>query len=154
MGVHVEFTYASKTQAEELFKRFFNVTVSDDSALHEKEKPAATPTRSDKITPPPALRLTRGQCDELAAQFADAVSDREFAMANTQGLLPNFKSNPAGVIPEVPRWVEEERSARGEREKTKKDADEKATGKDEKEEGANDALVLVHDPYPYPYTRR
>jgi hypothetical protein len=37
MDVHVEFTYASKMQAEELFRRFFNVTVSDDGALHRKD---------------------------------------------------------------------------------------------------------------------
>ena len=40
MDVHVEFTYASKTQAQELFKRFFGVTVSGDGAL--KEKPVAS----------------------------------------------------------------------------------------------------------------
>ena len=142
MDVHVEFTYASKTQAEELFKRFFNVTVSDDGAL--KEKPVAT--RSDKVNLAPAPRLTRAQRDELATQFAEAVPDREMAMANLQGLLMNFKSNPSGVVPEVPRWVEKERSARREREKAKKEPEEKASAKavdakDEKKEGSDDLPV-------------
>ena len=140
MDVHVEFAYASKTQAEELFKRFFNVTVSDDGAL--KEKPVAT--RSDKVNLPPAPRLTLAQRDELATQFAEVIPDRELAMANLQGLLMNFKSNPSGVIPEVPRWVEKERSARRERESAKKEADEKVKavdGKDEKKAGSDDVPV-------------
>jgi hypothetical protein len=37
MDVHVEFTYVSKMQADELFKRFFTVTVGDDGALHGKD---------------------------------------------------------------------------------------------------------------------
>jgi len=122
MDVHVEFTYASKSQAEELFKRFFTVTVSDDGVL--KEKPVAA--RSDKVNLPPAPRLTLSQRDELATQFAEAIPDREFAMANLQGLLMNYKANPSGVIPEVPRWVEKERNAKRERENAKKEADEKA----------------------------
>ena len=128
MDVHVEFTHASKGQAEELFKRFFTVTVNDDGALQEK----SVATRSDKVNLPPAPQLTLAQRDELAAQFAAAVPDREFAMANLQGLLMNFKSNPSGVIPEVPRWVEKERNARREREKATKEVDEKAKEVDEK----------------------
>lgn len=122
MDVHVEFTYASKSQAEELFKRFFTVTDSDDGTL--KEKPVAA--RSNKVVLSPAPRLTLARRDELAAQFAAAIPDREFAMANLQGLLMNFKSSPSAVIPEVPQWVEKERNARGEREKAKKEAAEKA----------------------------
>lgn len=136
MDVHVEFTYASKSQAEELFKRFFTVTDSDDGVL--KEKPVAV--RSNKVALPPAPRLTLAQRDELAAQFAAAIPDREFAMANLQGLLMNFKSTPAAVIPEVPQWVEKERNARGEREKAKKEAAEKAKeagGKTKKEADEN-----------------
>jgi len=108
MDVHIEFTHASKSQAEELFKRFFTVTVSDNSTLQEK----ADATRSDKANLPPAPRLNLAQRDELAAQFAAAIPDREFAMANLQGLLMNFKSNPSAVVPEVPLWVERERNAR------------------------------------------
>ena len=45
---------------------------------------------------------------------------------NLQGLLMNFKPNPAAVVPAVPRWVEKERSARRERKKAKNETDEKA----------------------------
>jgi chaperone BCS1 len=136
MDVHVEFTYASKRQAEELFKRFFTVTVSDDGAL--QEKPIATHSNKGDLPSPPRLTLT--QRDELAAQFAAAIPDREFAMASLQGLLMNFKSNPSGVIPEVPRWVEKERSAKREREKATKGADEKVeVGEDEKKAGSGEA---------------
>ena len=129
MDLHVEFTYASKSQAEELFKRFFTVTVSDDGPVQEKTAAA----RSDKVGLPPAPRLTLAERDGLAAQFAAAVPDREFAMANLQGLLMNYKSNPSGVIPEVPQWVEKERTARREREKAKKETGEGAKEADGKE---------------------
>ncbi len=126
------------------------MTANDDGTLHEK--PIATPrNKYNKVNLPPSPTLTLAQRDELAAQFAAAIPDREFAMANLQGLLMNFKSNPSGVIPEVPRWVEKERIAKGEREKAKKEADEKskkeanektkeAGGKDEKKEGLDDLL--------------
>ena len=150
MDVHIEFTYASKSQAEELFKRFFTVTANDDGTLHEKP----VTTRRNKVNLAPSPTLTLARRDELAAQFATAVPDREFAMANLQGLLMNFKSNPSAVIPEVPRWVERERIAKGEREKAKKEADGKTKeadektkevdGKDEKKQGLDDVLKTTN----------
>ena len=90
-----------------------------------KEKPVAS--RSDKVNLAPAPRLTRAQRDHLAAQFREAVPDCEVAMANLQGLLMNFKSNPAAVVPAVPRWVEE-RSARRERNRAKKETEGEGEG--------------------------
>jgi chaperone BCS1 len=130
MDLHIEFTYSSKAQAETLFKRFFPVAVNDDDI--SQEKPVAT--RSDEDEDEDALLpelLSRTQRDKLAAQFGEAVPDREFAMADLQGLLMRFKSDPSGAVSEAPRWVEKERKDR--KEKQKKEAEEKAKEKEREE---------------------
>lgn len=119
LDVHVEFTYASQPQAEELFKRFFHANDNPAPAAStepKNEKPKETTSGSSyRYTPVKAEVLSVSERDALAKQFSEAIPDREFAMSSIQGLLLNYKSRPSQVIQEVPAWVEKERAARRER---------------------------------------
>ncbi|KIM34268.1 hypothetical protein M408DRAFT_325711 [Serendipita vermifera MAFF 305830] len=127
LDVHLEFTYASQVQAEELFTRFFRS--ADEGAGKEKadvvvsEKPVKSSQQASSLKP---VKLTAEERDRLAKEFARAIPDKEFPMAAIQGLLLNFKNRPAQVIDEVPGWVDNERRARLARERAIKLAEEKS----------------------------
>jgi len=115
LDVHIEFTFASQAQAEELFKRFFHATDGPTEVREEKSNPpTTTPSR---YTPAKPEILTSAERDALAKQFGESIPEKEFAMSSIQGLLLNFKTRPSQVIQEVPVWVEKERTARKERER-------------------------------------
>lgn len=135
MDVHVEFTFASKSQAEELFKRFFHASDKPELEIVEK-KPVPKVEVPSKYPPVKSPLLSLDERDSLAREFAEAMPDREFAMASIQGLLMNFKSRPAEVIGEIPSWVEKERAARKERELALKEAEKKAAEKKRVEDPA------------------
>jgi chaperone BCS1 len=118
LDVHVEFSYASQAQAEELFKRFFHATDGSTEVREEKEQKSKPSTATlSRYTPAKPEILTSAERDALAKQFGESIPEKEFAMSSIQGLLLNFKTRPSLVIREVPMWVERERMARKERER-------------------------------------
>jgi mitochondrial chaperone BCS1 len=117
LDLHVEFTYASQAQAEELFKRFFHATDGPTVVREEKEqKSKPSTTASPRYTTKPEI-LTSAERDALAKQFGQSIPEKEFAMSSIQGLLLNFKTRPSQVIQEVSLWIDKERTARKERER-------------------------------------
>lgn len=164
MDLHVEFTNASKYQARELFLRFYrpNDRSFDDEDKSEINTVASssTPTTSTESTPSTsstpntaamlvpdkplvtgarhngrAPKLTREQTEELAAQFADAVPEKEFSMASLQGYLMTYKIRPYEALKDVQEWIEKQRLDRAAKERsTKEKAERAAEERKEKEE--------------------
>jgi mitochondrial chaperone BCS1 len=137
LDVHVEFTYATKDQAEELFKRFYH---SYDSPADSKAPAPTTSTKKSAYVAPTPEKLTLEERDALAKEFAEGIPDGEFAMASIQGLLLNYKNRPSQAIKEIPAWVEKERKARREREQAMKASEEKK--KREEEATITDTLTV------------
>ncbi|PVG03393.1 P-loop containing nucleoside triphosphate hydrolase protein [Serendipita vermifera] len=125
LDVHVEFTYASKDQAEELFKRFYHSYDTPSTETKPAVPRPATSTKKSSYVPPKPEKLAPAELNALAKEFAGTIPDGEFAMASIQGLLLNFKNRPSQVIKEVPAWVGKERKARRERELAMKASEEK-----------------------------
>ena len=48
----------------------------------------------------------------LAAQFAEAIPERELSMASLQGFLMTHKTRPFGAVEEIGAWVEKELAER------------------------------------------
>jgi len=127
MDVHIEFGLASKWQAAQLFRSFYpaynnksepapvNTTSSssETAPLLSKSGPVARvklSNPSSELSPAARMpRMTREALNELAEQFAAAMPDGEFSMAQLQGLLMGFKSRPIEAVAEVPLFVQRER---------------------------------------------
>ncbi|TFK34029.1 P-loop containing nucleoside triphosphate hydrolase protein [Crucibulum laeve] len=142
MDVWVNFTHATKWQAEGIFKCFFPYkpsTVSPTTPSSEDASQKNLPLPKRKSTHAIPL-LTEEEISELAKRFADAIPEDELSVAGLQGYLLKNKTRPRECVDEVAEWVIQERETReklkkekAEREaKEKKEAEEKA--KKEKEE--------------------
>lgn len=57
-----------------------------------------------------APALTPAQVAALAAQFAEAIPEREFSMAALQGYLMAYKVRPYDAVKDAAAWVEKERA--------------------------------------------
>ncbi|KAF9529013.1 P-loop containing nucleoside triphosphate hydrolase protein [Crepidotus variabilis] len=148
MDVWINFTHATKWQAEGIFKCFFPY----------KPATAATTSTSDSVKPKDASQknlplpkrkhahaiplLTEAEISDLAKQFGEAIPENELSVASLQGYLLKNKTRPRQCVEEVAEWVIQERETReklkkekAEREaKEKKEAEEKAKKeKDEKD---------------------
>ncbi|EPQ56274.1 P-loop containing nucleoside triphosphate hydrolase protein [Gloeophyllum trabeum ATCC 11539] len=92
MDKHIEFRFASRYQARELFLAFYE------------------PPRKRE-------RVGKGQrLDELAEQFAAAMPERECSMATLQGYLMQYKTSPRDAALNAAAWVEEQREEQKRRE--------------------------------------
>jgi chaperone BCS1 len=142
MDVWINFKYATKWQAEGIFKRFFptkpkvgqsgsqtpvggepstaaNLPKSGDIADSVKRKRASTPL----------FALDEEELVILAKKFGDQIPEDEVSVAGLQGFLLKNKARPRECVEEVAAWIVEERERR---EKLKKEKEEKE--KKEKEE--------------------
>jgi len=143
MDVWVNFTHATKWQAEGIFKCFFPYKPSSVAS------PATTPKDASQQNLPLPKRkafthaipiLTEDEISELAKRFAEAIPEDELSVAGLQGYLLKNKTRPRECVEEVGEWIVQERETReklkkekAEREaKEKKEAEELA--KKEKEE--------------------
>lgn len=97
LDVHVEFRLASKLQAEQLFKCFYDPSTSTSSA--------STTCLSSEFAPPNGEKTS---LDDLASQFAGVIPDRKLSMASLQGYLMSYKLRPQSAIQGAPHWVEGE----------------------------------------------
>ncbi|KAF5354566.1 hypothetical protein D9758_011195 [Tetrapyrgos nigripes] len=146
MDVWVNFTHATKWQAEGIFKCFFPHKPSNNSVSTSNEKDA-----SQRNLPGPKRKTTHSipllneeEIVELAKRFAEAIPEDELSVASLQGYLLKNKTRPRECVDEVAEWIIQERETReklkkekekAEREaKEKKEAEEKEKEKKEKEE--------------------
>ncbi|KAG6836692.1 hypothetical protein H0H93_004803 [Arthromyces matolae] len=137
MDVWVNFTHATKWQAEGIFKCFFPCKPASASTA------SSTPTdASQKNLPLPRRKpsahviplLSEEEISELAKRFAAAIPEDELSVASLQGYLLKNKTRPRECVDEVEEWIIQERETReklkkekAEREaKEKKEAEEKA----------------------------
>jgi chaperone BCS1 len=150
MDVWVNFTHATKYQAEGIFKCFFPskpptssttpLSVSSEST-DASQKNLPVPKRKAPAHVVPLLE--EAEISELAKRFAAAIPEDELSVASLQGYLLKNKTRPRECVEEVGEWIIQERETReklkkekAEREaKEKKEAAEKERKeKEEKEE--------------------
>ncbi|KAI6116762.1 P-loop containing nucleoside triphosphate hydrolase protein [Pisolithus croceorrhizus] len=133
MDVWVNFTHATKWQAEGIFKCFFPSKPKNPPAISAAGS-SSTDEKTDisqKNLPLPKL-LEEAEIADLAKRFADAIPENELSVASLQGYLLKNKLRPRECVDEVSEWVVQEREMR---EKLKKEkAEREAKEKKEAEE--------------------
>ncbi|KAK0489425.1 P-loop containing nucleoside triphosphate hydrolase protein [Armillaria novae-zelandiae] len=151
MDVWVNFTHATKWQAEGIFKCFFPfkpssvnsstppvaVAAASDSDSSQKNLPGSKRKSTHQIP-----LLSEEEISELAKKFAESIPEDEMSVAALQGYLLKNKTRPRECVEEVAEWVIQERETReklkkekAEREaKEKKEAEEKAQKEKEEKE--------------------
>lgn len=153
MDVWVNFTHATKWQAEGIFKCFFPQKPAqepgsdDDDGLSTPTTEVVNPLETSATLKSRGFKhnipiLTEQEMDELAKRFASSIPEDEFSVASLQGYLLKNKTRPRECVDEVAEWVQSERELREKLKKEKaereakelKDAAEKA--QKEKEEAA------------------
>ncbi|ESK86376.1 mitochondrial chaperone bcs1 [Moniliophthora roreri MCA 2997] len=156
MDVWVNFTHATKWQAEGIFKCFFpyqpsNATSSSSSAAAAASTSSqAEPDASQRNLPGSKRKkathtiplFSEEEITELAKRFAEAIPEDELSVAALQGYLLKNKTRPRESVDEVGAWVISEREMReklkkekAEREaKEKKEAEEKEKKEKEQQE--------------------
>ena len=87
VDAYIEFTRATRQQAEELFNTFFKP--------RDEEQPDYDP---DKVS-------------SWAKAFAVCVDDCEFSPASLQAFLLEYRLDPAGAAAAMPDWVHKERTS-------------------------------------------
>ncbi|KII86040.1 hypothetical protein PLICRDRAFT_307259 [Plicaturopsis crispa FD-325 SS-3] len=145
MDVWVNFTNATKWQAEGIFKCFFpskpasaspssttSASPSKENSADASQKNLPLPKR--KVPAHAVPMLSEDELSELAKRFADAIPEDELSVASLQGYLLKNKTRPRECVEEVDEWIIQERETR---EKLKKDkAEKEAKEKKEAEEKA------------------
>ncbi|CAA7265219.1 unnamed protein product [Cyclocybe aegerita] len=148
MDVWVNFTHATKWQAEGIFKCFFPYKPSTAATANGNGSSAAKDTSQQNLPLPKRKHvhaipiLTEEEISELAKRFAEAIPEDELSVASLQGYLLKNKTRPRECVEEVAEWVIQERETReklkkekAEREaKEKKEAEEKAQKEKEEKE--------------------
>ncbi|KAG6334898.1 hypothetical protein ID866_4192 [Astraeus odoratus] len=141
MDVWVNFTHATKWQAEGIFKCFFpskpkgpsnstSTTPATDEKTDISQKNLPLPKRKAPGHTIPVLEEV--EIAELAKRFANAIPEGELSVAALQGYLLKNKLRPRECVDEVSEWVIQEREMR---EKLKKEkAEREAKEKKEAEE--------------------
>ncbi|EIW75156.1 P-loop containing nucleoside triphosphate hydrolase protein [Coniophora puteana RWD-64-598 SS2] len=141
MDVWVNFTHATKWQAEGIFKCFFqsqplpkgSEAPKDKGKEREREKepdvsqknmPGSGPERKSGLLVPV---LEEEDIAALAKGFADAIPENELSVAALQGYLLKNKLRPRECVDEVAEWVVQEREMREKlkREKAEREAQER-----------------------------
>lgn len=134
MDVWVNFTHATKWQAEGIFKCFFPSKPASDSSSSDASPPTPTDA-SQKNLPVPKRKafkhaiplLSEAEISELAKRFAEAIPEDEMSVAGLQGYLLKNKTRPRECVEEVGEWIIEERETREKlrKEKLEREAKEK-----------------------------
>ncbi|KAF5386353.1 hypothetical protein D9757_006641 [Collybiopsis confluens] len=137
MDVWVNFTHATKWQAEGIFKCFFpskpSPAPASDCSDIDLDSPDATDASQKNL---PGVKrksvhsiplLSEEEIATLAKSFADAIPEDELSVAALQGYLLKNKTRPRESVEEVAEWVIKERETREKlkKEKAEKEAKEK-----------------------------
>ncbi|KAF8643026.1 hypothetical protein AX16_009270 [Volvariella volvacea WC 439] len=115
MDVWVNFTHATKWQAEGIFKCFFPFKPSPNAAPSSDKKDASQknlPIPKRKANAHASPLLTEEEICELAKKFAEAIPEGELSVAALQGYLLKNKTRPKECVKEVAEWVIQERETR------------------------------------------
>ncbi|KAJ3735093.1 P-loop containing nucleoside triphosphate hydrolase protein [Lentinula guzmanii] len=155
MDVWVNFTHATKWQAEGIFKCFFpsqptNPVASSSSASSSSTSVTTVTDSSQQNLPGPRRKsahsiplLTEEEICALAKAFAEAIPEDELSVAALQGYLLKNKTRPRECVEEVAEWVVQERQTREKlkKEKAEKEAKEKkeAEEREQKEKEEKEA---------------
>ncbi|KAI1313143.1 BCS1 N terminal-domain-containing protein [Xylaria venustula] len=126
VDLQVEFTYATKEQAEELFIRMYEgdqgrppqhvdskPTANGPAVPSAKELGRPPPsTNGDVLSPETSSAVRSGELDisidelpEIARQFSDKIPAGEFSPAEIQGYLLKRKKHPRRAVEEADKWV-------------------------------------------------
>jgi len=147
MDVWINFTHATKWQAEGLFKCFFPSKPPPEAEIPEVPEATGDADTSQRNLPVPKRKRTQivpllaeEEIADLAKKFAEHIPEDELSVASLQGYLLKNKTRPRECVDEIAAWIVQERETReklkkekAEREaQEKKEAEEKA--KKEKEE--------------------
>ncbi|KAH9991153.1 P-loop containing nucleoside triphosphate hydrolase protein [Russula vinacea] len=143
MDVWINFTNATKWQAEGIFKCFFpsRPSASSSSSSSPSSSSPSSPISSidvSQMNPPESRRnkassahsvpiLEEAEIALLAKRFADAIPEGEMSVASLQGYLLKNKTRPRECVEEVAEWVLQEIEARDrmKREKEEREAKER-----------------------------
>ncbi|KAI0315045.1 P-loop containing nucleoside triphosphate hydrolase protein [Amylostereum chailletii] len=116
MDVWVNFTNATRWQAEGIFKCFFPSKKSSPAApgpetpdVSQRNVPMSK-TKASSSHAVPLLEET--EIAELAKRFADAIPEDEMSVASLQGYLLKNKTRPRECVEEVSAWIQQERDTR------------------------------------------
>ncbi|KAL4062525.1 P-loop containing nucleoside triphosphate hydrolase protein [Scleroderma citrinum] len=151
MDVWVNFTHATKWQAEGIFKCFF--PSKPKASLSSSSTTPATEEKTDisqKNLPLPKRKtlghtipvLEEAEIAELAKRFADAIPEGELSVAALQGYLLKNKLRPRECVDEVGEWIIQEREMREKlkKEKAEREAKEKEAEERERKEREGKAV--------------
>lgn len=125
MDVWVNFTHATKWQAEGIFKCFFPFKQTSQTTEGEDVSQKNMPVPKRKAAKHSIPLLTEDEISELAQRFANAIPEDELSVASLQGYLLKNKTRPRECVEEVGAWVIEERETRAKLKKEKEEREAK-----------------------------
>ncbi|KAI6023800.1 P-loop containing nucleoside triphosphate hydrolase protein [Pisolithus microcarpus] len=136
MDVWVNFTHATKWQAEGIFKCFFpskpkNPPANSVAGTDISQKNLPLPKRKASGHTIPVLE--EAEIADLAKRFADAIPENELSVASLQGYLLKNKLRPRECVDEVSEWVVQEREMREKLKKEKAEEERLTKELEEKE---------------------
>ncbi|THU97685.1 P-loop containing nucleoside triphosphate hydrolase protein [Dendrothele bispora CBS 962.96] len=138
MDVWVNFTHATKWQAEGIFKCFFpckpSSSASSSSSTNDKDASQRNLPGSKRKSGHSTLLLSEDEIAVLAKRFAEAIPENELSVASLQGYLLKNKTRPRECVDEVAEWIIQERETREKLKKEKEKAEREAKEKKEAEE--------------------
>ncbi|GAW16839.1 hypothetical protein ANO14919_062820 [Xylariales sp. No.14919] len=119
VDLQVEFTYATREQAKELFIRMYEGDQGrprhmDSRSAAKDELPRSSPssTNGHALSPETSSAVRSGELDisidelpEIARQFSEKIPDGEFSPAEIQGYLLKRKKHPRRAVEEAEKWV-------------------------------------------------
>ncbi|KAI0047147.1 P-loop containing nucleoside triphosphate hydrolase protein [Auriscalpium vulgare] len=136
MDVWVNFTNATKWQAEGIFKCFFpckklpgpvTAETSNETPAGESQDPSQKnlPGLKRKSPTHAVPVLDEAEIAVLAKRFADAIPEDEMSVASLQGYLLKNKTRPRECVDEVAAWILQERETRARMKKEKEEREAK-----------------------------
>ncbi|KAI1423763.1 BCS1 N terminal-domain-containing protein [Xylaria sp. FL1777] len=125
VDLQVEFTFATKEQAKELFIRMYEgdqgrphhvdskPALNGNAVLNGKVSGTSSPSTNGSVLSPETSSAVRsGELDisieelpEIARQFSDKIPNGEFSPAEIQGYLLKRKKQPRRAVEEADKWV-------------------------------------------------
>ncbi|RDB18484.1 putative mitochondrial chaperone BCS1-A [Hypsizygus marmoreus] len=138
MDVWVNFTHATKWQAEGIFKCFFpykpaSAVATSSSSAPKDNSQKNLPMSKRKASTHAIPLLTEDEISELAKRFAEAIPEDELSVASLQGYLLKNKTRPRECVEEVDEWIIQERETREKLKKEKAEVQHIREAKEKKE---------------------
>ncbi|KAF8240218.1 P-loop containing nucleoside triphosphate hydrolase protein [Tricholoma matsutake] len=149
MDVWVNFTHATKWQAEGIFKCFFPYKPSTalENAVPQDASQKNLPGSKRKASTHAIPLLSEDEISELAKRFAAAIPEDELSVAGLQGYLLKNKTRPRECVDEVHEWIIQERETREKlkKEKAEREAKEKKETEEKEKKEVRDLCPYYND---------